>query len=178
MLDRQFVEPYSSLLTVYFAYTAYKKAPDGACAASLVKSLEIVTDLTRINMNTTLSEFLVFALFQTDTATGTVTSPAIVITLDIIRYCRSHYFPAGKALSVDTFHFLRVEEASRTGIIMTVTSGAHAATQTVPFQKKSAYLPVVELRFIQTQLAGAGTSPMRSDSLRASWRKSEGVLLA
>lgn len=56
------------------------------------------------NVDTTLSEVYVFKLFRTETATGTVTSPAIIITLDIFKYCRPHYFPVGKALAVNTFH--------------------------------------------------------------------------
>ncbi len=51
-----------------------------------------------------LSEVVVFKLFRTETATGTVTSSAIVVTLDIIKRRRPHYFPTGKAFSVDTFH--------------------------------------------------------------------------
>ncbi len=73
-------------------------------------------------MDTALSEAPVFKLFRTETATGTVTTPAIVIALDIIKHCCPHYFPAGKVLSVDTFHLQRVEEVFRTGIVVTTAS--------------------------------------------------------
>lgn len=78
-------------------------------------------------MDTALSEVLVFKLFWTETATGTVTTPPVVIALNIIKHCCPHYFPAGKLLSVDTLHLQRVEEAFRTGIVVTTASGAHTA---------------------------------------------------
>lgn len=56
-------------------------------------------------MDTALSEVLVFKLFRAETAAGTVTAPAIVIALDIIKHRRPHYFPTDKAFSVDTFDF-------------------------------------------------------------------------
>lgn len=84
-------------------------------------------------MDTTLSEVLVFKLLRTETATGTVTTPPVVIALDIIKHCCPHYFPAGKVLSVDTFHLQRVEEAFRTGIVVTIASGAHTALQIMAF---------------------------------------------
>jgi hypothetical protein len=76
-------------------------------------------------VDTALSEVLVFKLFRAKTATGAVTPPSVVVTLDIIKHRRSHYFPADKVLAVDTFHLQRVEETFRTGIIVTATSGAH-----------------------------------------------------
>lgn len=85
-------------------------------------------------MDTTLSKVLVFKLFRTETATGTVTTPLIVITLDIIKHCCPHYFPAGKVLSVDTFHLQRVKEAFCTGIVITTASGAHIPPQIMSFQ--------------------------------------------
>ncbi len=85
-------------------------------------------------MGTTLSEVLVFKLFRTETATGTVTTPPIVITLTIIKHCCPHYFPADKVLSVDTFYPQRMEEAFRTGIVVTTTSGAHTSPQIMAFQ--------------------------------------------
>lgn len=81
-----------------------------------------------------LSEVLVFKLFRTDTPTGTVTTPLVVIALDIIKHCCPHYFPADKVLSVDTFHLQRVEEAFRTGIIVTTAPGAHTVPQIMAFQ--------------------------------------------
>ena len=54
-------------------------------------------------MDTALSEIMVFKLFRAETATGTVTTPAIVITLDIIKHRCPHYFPTAKAFPVDTF---------------------------------------------------------------------------
>lgn len=86
-------------------------------------------------MDTTLSEVLVFKLFRTETATGTVTTPPIVITLDIIKHCCPHYFPADKVLYVDTFHLQRMEEAFRTGIVVTTTSGAHTPRRLWRFSK-------------------------------------------
>ena len=71
-----------------------------------------------------LSEVLFFKLFRAETATGTVTTPPIVITLDIIKHRRPHYFPVGKVLSVNTFHLHRLEEAFHTGIVVTTTFGA------------------------------------------------------
>lgn len=43
-------------------------------------------------------------LFRAETATATVSTPAIVITRDIIKHRRPHHFPAGKALALDAFH--------------------------------------------------------------------------
>ncbi len=87
-------------------------------------------------MDTHLSEGLVFELFRTETAAGTVASPAIVITLDIIKYRGPHYFTTGKVLSVDAFHLPRVEEAFRTGVIIAVASATHATVQIMPFQQR------------------------------------------
>ena len=85
-------------------------------------------------MDTALSEILVFKLFRAEPDTGAVSSPAIVATLDIIKHCRPHDFPAGKALSVDTFHFQRVKEAFHAGIVITATFRAHASTQFMTLQ--------------------------------------------
>ena len=85
-------------------------------------------------MDTTLSEVLVFKLFRTETATGTVTTPPIVITLDIIKHRHPHDFPADKAFPVDTFHLQRVEEAFRAGIVVTTSFGTHATVQIMPLQ--------------------------------------------
>lgn len=85
-------------------------------------------------MDLALSEVLVFKLFRIESTTGTVTAPPIVITLDIIKHCCPHYFPADKVFCVDTFHLQRVEEAFRTGIVVTAASGAHTAPQIMPFQ--------------------------------------------
>lgn len=85
-------------------------------------------------MDIRLSEGLVFKLFRAESATGTVATPAVVIALDIIKHRRSHYFPGGKALAVDTFHLQRVEEAFHTGIVVTTAFCAHTATQIMTFQ--------------------------------------------
>lgn len=87
-------------------------------------------------MDTTLSEVLVFKLFRAESTTGTVATPPIVITLNIIKHRRPHDFPADKAFPMDTFHLQRVEEAFRTGIIITVASGAHATVQIMPLQQR------------------------------------------
>lgn len=87
------------------------------------------------NVDTALSEVWVFELFRTYTATGTVATPAIVNTHDIIKHRRPHYFPAGIALAVDAFHFHRVEDAFHTGIVITAAPRAHAATQIMTFQQ-------------------------------------------
>lgn len=84
-------------------------------------------------MDTALSEVLVFKLFRAETATGTVTTPAIVITLHIIEHRRPHDFPADKAFPVDTLHFQRMKEAFCTGIIVTAASCAHAPAQIMAF---------------------------------------------
>ena len=86
-------------------------------------------------MDTALSEVFIFKLFRAETATGTVTTPPIVITLDIIKYRCPHNFPANKVLAVDAFHFQRVKEAFRTCVIVAVASGAHASMQVVPLQQ-------------------------------------------
>lgn len=72
-------------------------------------------------MDTILSEVLVFKLFRAETAERTVTTPAIVITLDIIKNRRPHYFPAGKVSYVETFNLQRVEETFRKRIVITAT---------------------------------------------------------
>ncbi len=56
-------------------------------------------------------------------------TPPIVIELDIIKHCCPHYFLAGKILSVDKFHLQCVEEAFRTGIVVTTAFGTHTALQ-------------------------------------------------
>ena len=68
-------------------------------------------------MDTRLSEILIFKLFRAEAATGTVTTPAIVITLDIIKHRCPHYFPAAKAFPVDTFHLQRMKEAFHAGCV-------------------------------------------------------------
>ncbi len=87
------------------------------------------------NVDTALSEVLVFKLFGAETATGTVATPPIVITLDIIKHRCSHYFPTGKALSVETFHFQRVEKAFHAGVILATTLCTQAAMPIMPFQQ-------------------------------------------
>lgn len=87
-------------------------------------------------MDTPLSEGLVFELFRAETTTGTLATPTIVITLDIIKHRRPHYFPAGKVLSMDAFHLQRMEEAFRAGVIVAVAPGAHAAALVVPLQQR------------------------------------------
>lgn len=87
-------------------------------------------------MDTALSEIMVFKLFRAETATGTVTTPAIVITLDIIKHRCPHYFPAAKAFPVDTFHLQRMKEAFHTGIVITVAFRTHTATQVVSLQQR------------------------------------------
>lgn len=85
-------------------------------------------------MDTALSEVLVFKLFRAESATGTVATPAIVIALDIIKHRCSRYFPAGKVLTVDTFHFQRVEKTFCTGIVVITSLCAHTALQIMAFQ--------------------------------------------
>lgn len=85
------------------------------------------------NVDSVLSEILVFKLFRAEAATGAVTSPAIVITLDIIKHRRPHYFPADNAFPVDTFHFQRVKEAFHAGIVITAAFCAHAPAQIMAF---------------------------------------------
>ncbi len=85
-------------------------------------------------MDTALSEILVFKLFRTETATSAVTTPAIVITLNIIKHRCPHYFPIDKVLTVDTFDFQRVEEAFHTSIVITAAFRTHIATQVVSLQ--------------------------------------------
>lgn len=83
-----------------------------------------------------LSEVLVFKLFGTDTAAGTVSAPPIVITLEIIKHRHPHDFPADKALTVDTFHLQRVEEAFRVGIVVTTCFGTHATVQIMQLHQR------------------------------------------
>ena len=87
------------------------------------------------NVDTALSEVFVFKLFRAETAAGTVTQPAIIITLDIIKYRHLHDFPADKAFSVDTLHFQCVEKTFCTGIVVAAALCTHAAMQIMPFQQ-------------------------------------------
>ena len=87
-------------------------------------------------MDTALSEVLVFKLFGTETATGTVAAPPIVITLDIIKHRPLHDFPADKAFPVDTFHLQRMKEAFHAGIVVTTSFGTHATMQIMPLQQR------------------------------------------
>ena len=50
-------------------------------------------------MDTALSEVLVFKLFRAETTTGTVTTPTVVIALDIIKHRHPHDFPADKVFA-------------------------------------------------------------------------------
>lgn len=43
--------------------------------------------------------------FRAETATSTVSAPPIVITLDLIKHSRLHYFPTHKILAVNAFDF-------------------------------------------------------------------------
>ena len=60
-----------------------------------------------------ISEYLQCKTVRAETATGTVTTPAIVISLDIIKHRFPHYIPAAKAFPVDTFHLQRMKEGKR-----------------------------------------------------------------
>ena len=64
----------------------------------------------------TLSEIMFFKLFKAETATGTVTTPAIVITLDIIKHHCQHYFPTAIRL------FIGDNSVPQKGFINTVKS--------------------------------------------------------
>lgn len=83
------------------------------------------------NVDTALSEVLVFKLFWAEIATDTVVTTPIVIALDI--RC-PHYFPTDKAFTVDAFYFQRVEEAFHTSVIVTAALCTHATAQTMPIQ--------------------------------------------
>ena len=85
-------------------------------------------------MGTHLSEVLVFKLFRTEPATGAVTSPSIVISLDIIKHRRPHHFPVGKAFTVDTLHFQRVGEALRARSVVTAAFRTHTPVQIMALQ--------------------------------------------
>ncbi|ASQ25719.1 hypothetical protein DVG03_24525 [Salmonella enterica subsp. enterica serovar Java] len=63
-------------------------------------------------MDITLSDVLFFNLFRPEIITNAITSPAIVIAFDRIKYRCPPYFCAGKILFVDTVHFQRVEKLS------------------------------------------------------------------
>lgn len=85
-------------------------------------------------MDTVLSEIQVFKLLRAETAARTVATQTIVITLNIIEHLHPHYFPATKALSVDTFHFPREKEAFHASIVITATFGTYVPMQIMPFQ--------------------------------------------
>lgn len=85
-------------------------------------------------MDTLISEVLVFKLFRADSATGTVTTPSIVIALDIIKHRCPHHFTTGKAFSVNAFHLQGVEEALRARIVVPAALCTHAPTQIMPLQ--------------------------------------------
>ncbi|MDC7861426.1 hypothetical protein SZ66_21815 [Pantoea ananatis] len=76
-------------------------------------------------MDTPLSKVMVLKLFQTETTTGTVTMPANVITPDIIKYRRPHYFPTDRAFTMDAFH---------ADIIVTTAFRVNTSAQIMPFQ--------------------------------------------
>jgi len=59
-------------------------------------------------VDTTLSEIQVFKLLRDEAAAGAVIRPPIAITIDIIKYRRPHYFPADKALTVNTLNLQQV----------------------------------------------------------------------
>lgn len=82
-----------------------------------------------------LSKVLVFKLFRAEAATGTVTTPAIVITLDIIKHLCPHYFQAAKALPVDTLYLQRMKEAFHTRIVITTAFCAHVSAQIMSLQQ-------------------------------------------
>ena len=72
-------------------------------------------------MDSALSEILVFKLFRAETATSIVASPAIVITLDIIKYRRPHDLLVDKVrVTVDLtvpFIFASAAGAARVGSV-------------------------------------------------------------
>ena len=119
-----------------FKTEAVKQVVDrGYSVASVATRLDITTHLSYPrNMDTGLSEVLVFKLFRTEAATPTVPPPPIVITFDIIKHRCPHYFPADKVFSMDTFHFQRMKEAFHAGIIVAATFCAHTSTQIMPLQ--------------------------------------------
>ena len=88
------------------------------------------------NMDTGLSEVMVFKLFRSETATPTVPSPAFVIALDIIKHRCPYYCPADKMFSMDRCHFQRMKEAFHAGIIVAAALSAHTATQIIPLQQR------------------------------------------
>ncbi|EFE23605.1 hypothetical protein EDWATA_01362 [Edwardsiella tarda ATCC 23685] len=86
-------------------------------------------------MDTALSEVFFFKLFRAEIATGTVATPPIVITLDIIKHRRQHNLPADKEFSVDALHFQRMKEAFYTGLIAAAVLCTHVVMQIMSFQK-------------------------------------------
>lgn len=74
---------------------------------------------------------------------------SIVVNFDVLENSLAHLVPGGEALTVDRFHFQRVEETLGTGVVVAVALSAHAAHQLVLCQKA-----LVEARAILAATVG------------------------
>ena len=108
----------------------------GLCTLNMQKVF-ITNTQTAIfcKMDAVLSEILIFKLFRAEAATGTVTTPAIVIALNVIKYHRTHIIATDQTLTVDALYLQRVEKAFRAGIVIAAAFCTHAAPKVVLLQQ-------------------------------------------
>jgi hypothetical protein len=69
-----------------------------------------------------------------DIPKGAVATVSIIVDFYILENGFPHFSSGCEMLTVDYFYLQRVEEAFRTGIVITVACAAHAAHQGVPHQ--------------------------------------------
>lgn len=66
-----------------------------------------------------------------DVPQSAMVSLAVVVGFDVFKHSRTHLAAARDALAMDALDLQAVEEALRTGVLVAVALGAHAASQVV-----------------------------------------------
>lgn len=69
-------------------------------------------------IDTGLREFMIFKLVWAETATGTVPTPTIIMTFNMIKYCCFHCLPTDKTLTANALYFHWVKVAFYAGVII------------------------------------------------------------
>lgn len=87
-------------------------------------------------MDTGLSDHSRFKDLRTDHPYSTVPPLLVVVEFDVFKHLTSHIASRFKLLSMDRFNLEAMEEAFGTGIIITVTFGAHAALKLMPSKQR------------------------------------------
>lgn len=80
-------------------------------------------------MDTSLSTHPGLKGLRADIPQRAMTPLTVVVGFDVFKHGFTHQGAARKAFAMDTSHFQAVEEALRTGLVVAVSLGAHAASQ-------------------------------------------------